>query len=122
MEHCLVGNDPVAKEFGISVDTRMLEIEGRTLNQAPIQHRIKDSRQFGSPIAIKLAMITVNNCIRNQSDVEEKTNELKKECSKYQLNIGNIVYKNLNWDRRAGSIENWLISLKVNRNAYTLRH
>lgn len=117
MEHSLVGNDPVAKEFGIFVDTRMLEIEGRILNQAPIQHRIKDSRQFGDTIAIKLAVVTVNNCIRNQSEVEEKMNELKKECSKYQLNIGNIVYKNL--DRRAGNIENWLTSLKVNRNPYS---
>jgi hypothetical protein len=111
-ETCNVKDDPVAKQFGLSVDVNFLEIEGRVLPDNKVIQRIKE--RFGQPIKIKLAVVNVNGAIRQDSDLKEKTDVLAKQCSGWGLNFESIQYEKLEFRQPNFNLNQWLTNLKVN--------
>lgn len=113
MDASLVGNDEFAKAFGVSVDLKFLKVQGRVLPNAQVYERVKIQKPFGQATNVaKLAVVNVNNAVRDQIEVRTKTSVLLEACNRFGLRFGDIIYESLDL-RRERDFMSWLNALKV---------
>lgn len=80
--------------------------------EVPVQHCVKIQKPFGKTIDIKLAVVNVNNAMRDEAEIRQKMNELATSCSKFGLRFTSTDVVRLDL-RNERNIRGWLTSLKV---------
>ncbi|KAI6174172.1 Dolichyl-diphosphooligosaccharide--protein glycosyltransferase subunit 1 [Aphelenchoides besseyi] len=112
-EHCKVYEDSIVSAFGLEVGKKMLEIEGRVLEPLKVNQRGQQSENTNSIVIEQLAVINVDNAIRNEVDCKANTQKLVGFCANRGLRFSEVDYFEFNTrrnltDEPAGKTTHWL--------------